>query len=35
MNLAAFNHVIPAAFWAELKQEKLIREDAPVPTKRD
>ena len=27
----AFKHPIPAAFWAELKHERLIREDAPVP----
>ena len=27
----AFRHPIPADFWAELKHEKLIREDAPVP----
>ena len=31
MNLAAFKHPIPADLWAELKHEKLIREDAPVP----
>jgi D-threo-aldose 1-dehydrogenase len=30
-NLAAFNHSIPADLWAELKHEKLIRGDAPVP----
>jgi D-threo-aldose 1-dehydrogenase len=30
-NLAAFRHPIPADLWAELKQEKLIRADAPVP----
>ena len=27
----AFKMPIPADFWAELKHEKLIREDAPVP----
>ena len=31
MNLSAFNHKIPADFWNELKHEKLIRPDAPVP----
>jgi D-threo-aldose 1-dehydrogenase len=30
-NLAAFNHKIPADLWAELKHERLIRSDAPVP----
>jgi len=30
-NLAAFTHPIPADLWAELKHEKLLREDAPVP----
>jgi D-threo-aldose 1-dehydrogenase len=30
-NLAAFRHSIPAGFWAELKHEKLLRADAPVP----
>jgi D-threo-aldose 1-dehydrogenase len=30
-NLAAFRHPIPADLWAELKREKLIRADAPVP----
>ncbi|HEX3991646.1 MAG TPA: aldo/keto reductase [Acetobacteraceae bacterium] len=30
-NVAAFRHAIPAAFWAELKSEGLLREDAPVP----
>jgi D-threo-aldose 1-dehydrogenase len=29
--VAAFRHPIPADLWAELKQERLIREDAPVP----
>ena len=31
-NLAWFSHPIPADFWAELKEMKLLREDAPVPT---
>lgn len=31
-NLAAFTHPIPADLWAELKHEKLLRGDAPVPT---
>ena len=30
-NLAHFCQPIPAEFWAELKAEKLIRSDAPVP----
>ena len=30
-NLAAFRRPIPPDFWAELKQAKLIRGDAPVP----
>jgi D-threo-aldose 1-dehydrogenase len=30
-NVAAFRHAIPAAFWAELKYEGLLRMDAPVP----
>jgi D-threo-aldose 1-dehydrogenase len=30
-NVAAFRHPIPAAFWAELKSEGLLRDDAPVP----
>ena len=30
-NLAHFRQPIPAAFWTELKAEKLIRVDAPVP----
>jgi D-threo-aldose 1-dehydrogenase len=30
-NVAAFRHPIPAAFWAELKHEGLLRADAPVP----
>ena len=32
-NVAAFRHPIPADLWAELKHEKLIRADAPVPVK--
>jgi D-threo-aldose 1-dehydrogenase len=30
-NVAAFRHPIPADLWAELKNERLLREDAPVP----
>jgi D-threo-aldose 1-dehydrogenase len=30
-NVAAFRHAIPAEFWAELKQEGLLRADAPTP----
>jgi len=30
-NLACFRHEIPADLWAELKHEKLMRADAPVP----
>jgi D-threo-aldose 1-dehydrogenase len=30
-NLAAFRHSIPADLWAELKHQKLLREDAPTP----
>jgi D-threo-aldose 1-dehydrogenase len=30
-NLAVLNERIPVDFWAELKAEKLIRQDAPVP----
>jgi len=30
-NLAAFRHPIPADLWAELKRERLLREDAPTP----
>ena len=30
-NLAWFSHDIPADFWAELKHEGLLREDAPTP----
>ena len=33
MNLAAFNHRIPPDLWAELKHEKLIRADAPTPSR--
>ncbi len=29
--VAAFRHAIPADFWAELKHERLLRSDAPVP----
>ena len=29
--VANFRHPIPADFWAELKHERLLREDAPVP----
>jgi D-threo-aldose 1-dehydrogenase len=29
--LAAFRHYIPGALWEELKHERLLREDAPVP----
>jgi len=32
-NLAAFNCSIPQDLWAELKHEKLIRGDAPTPTR--
>jgi D-threo-aldose 1-dehydrogenase len=32
-NLAAFSHPIPGDLWAELKHEKLLRADAPVPTR--
>jgi D-threo-aldose 1-dehydrogenase len=32
-NLAAFSHPIPADLWAELKHEKLLRVDAPVPAR--
>ncbi len=31
-NLGAFAHPIPAALWAELKHEKLLRADAPTPS---
>jgi len=31
-NLAWFSHDIPVDFWAELKHNGLLREDAPVPT---
>jgi D-threo-aldose 1-dehydrogenase len=30
-NVATFTHPIPSALWAELKDEGLLREDAPVP----
>ena len=30
-NLGHFRHVIPAAFWEELRHERLIRDDAPLP----
>jgi D-threo-aldose 1-dehydrogenase len=30
-NLDWFSHEIPAAFWAELKKQGLLREDAPTP----
>jgi D-threo-aldose 1-dehydrogenase len=30
-NVAAFRHPIPSDLWAELKHERLIRDDAPVP----
>ena len=30
-NLDLFRHEIPAALWAELKHEGLLREDAPTP----
>ena len=30
-NLAWFDHPIPAAFWADLKAKRLLREDAPTP----
>lgn len=30
-NLDWFSHPIPAAFWAELKARRLLREDAPTP----
>ncbi len=31
-NLAWFEHPIPAAFWSDLKSERLLREDAPTPS---
>ena len=31
-NLVWFSHPIPSDFWAELKANGLLREDAPVPT---
>jgi D-threo-aldose 1-dehydrogenase len=30
-NLALLRHAIPVALWAELKEQRLIPEDAPVP----
>jgi hypothetical protein len=30
-NFQAFEENIPQAFWAELKNERFIREEAPVP----
>ncbi len=33
-NAAAFNHPIPASFWEELKSERAINLDAPVPEGR-
>jgi len=30
-NVETFSHPIPAELWAELKQQGLLREDAPVP----
>jgi D-threo-aldose 1-dehydrogenase len=30
-NVEWFNHAIPVEFWADLKSEGLLREDAPVP----
>ncbi len=30
-NVAAFSRAIPAALWAELKHEGLLRADAPTP----
>ncbi len=31
-NVVLMRHAIPAAFWAELKHEKLLAEDCPVPS---
>jgi D-threo-aldose 1-dehydrogenase len=31
-NVQLIEHPIPAEFWAELKQERLIAEAAPTPT---
>lgn len=31
-NVETFQHPIPVDLWAELKHERLLREDAPVPT---
>jgi D-threo-aldose 1-dehydrogenase len=33
LNLAAFIHRIPSDLWAELRQDKLIHPDAPLPTR--
>ena len=30
-NIEWFNHAIPVEFWADLRSEGLLREDAPVP----
>lgn len=30
-NLEWFNHLIPTAFWSDLKRQGLLREDAPTP----
>ena len=30
-NLGYFRHAIPTAFWQELRHERLIRADAPLP----
>ncbi len=30
-NVAAFRHAIPAALWADLKHDGLLRDDAPTP----
>ena len=30
-NLSWFSHPIPSDFWAELKRQGLLREDAPTP----
>ena len=30
-NVALINHPIPTEFWAELKKQGLIRENAPTP----
>ena len=31
MNSELFHHSIPSEFWHELKQQRLLHEDAPVP----